>query len=238
MKSEVFNNSIGSPYGFNYPNLTKEEEQQILAELFEQLLVFDKITISTNRLNFALAFLIKNLGINTTERLFDYGYIRLMIWTPVMMTSSGRRREDGSIDESVIYGKPPIGAGSLDAKDTDPEENIRKALSHFNILRDRRRIFTRLASKDYLVPNGMVFSTDSANFVIDAYQKNTLATLGLPFDKVPEQLDFLQRQSLLDLGHKVLETAILSKYNLKSYENFEHFEICKQNLSHIGKAHV
>jgi hypothetical protein len=82
----------------------------------------------------------------------------------------------------------------------------------------------------------MEFSTDSAKLVIDAYQNNNLTTLGLPFDREPEQLNFAQRQLLLNLGHKVLETAILSKYNLKSYENYEHYEICKQNLTQIGRA--
>ena len=82
----------------------------------------------------------------------------------------------------------------------------------------------------------MEFSKDSAKLVIDAYQNNTLATLGLPFDKEPNQLDLKQRQMLLNLGQNVLETAILSKYNFKSYENYANYEICKQNLIHIGKA--
>ncbi len=236
MKSEVFNNSFGSQYSFSYPELSSEQERQIIACLFEKLLIFDKITISTNRLNFTLFFLIRKLGIDTTERLFENGYLRLMIWTPVIMTGSGRQREDGSIDESVIYNQPPISAGALVPKDIDPEENIHKALSNFNFHRDRKRILTRIISKNYLIPNGMEFSTDSAKLVIDAYENNTLSTLGLPFDREPNQLNLDQRQLLLNLGHKVLETAILSKYNLKSYENFEHFEICRQNFSNIGKA--
>jgi hypothetical protein len=236
LKSEVFNNSIGTPYGFDYPKLTKEQEQQNIAGLFEQLLIFDRITISTNRLNFALFFLISRLGINTVERLFDNGYIKLMIWSPLIVTGGGRQREDGSMDESVIYGQPPVVAATLGEKDIDPEENIHKALSYFNIHRDRKRIFTSRVSKNYLVPDGMEFSKDSAKLVIDAYQNNTLATLGPPFDKEPNQLDLKQRQMLLNLGQNVLETAILSKYNFKSYENYTNYEICKQNLIHIGKA--
>ena len=116
MKSEVFNNSIGSPYGFDYPKLTKEQDQQIIAGLFEQLLIFDRITISTNRLNFTLFFLISRLGINTVERLFDNGYIKLMIWSPLIVTGGGRQRKDGSMDESVIYGQPPVVAAALGEK--------------------------------------------------------------------------------------------------------------------------
>lgn len=238
MKSEVFNISIGSPYGFNnYPELTKEQEQEILASLFEQLLIFDKITISTNRLNFALFFLINRLGINTVERLFENDYLKLLIWTPVIISSGGRQLEDGSIDESSIYGYPPVAAASLSDKDIDPEENIHNALSYFNLNRERKRIFTRRVSKNYIIPNGLEFSTDSAKIVIDAYTNNTLESLGLPFDKEPDQLELKQRHLLLNLGQTVLEIAVLAKYNFKSYENYEHYEIFKQNLSHIGKAY-
>jgi hypothetical protein len=237
MSNIVFNNKIGNPYEFDYPRLTKEEEQNIIAGLFEQLLIFDKITITTNRVNFALAFLISKLGINTVEKLFDLGYIRILLWTPVIMTGSGRQKEDGSIDKSVIYGQPPIAAGSLGDKDLDPEENIHNAITHFNFHRDRRRIFTKKAAKNYIIPNGMEFSTGSAKVVIDAYESNNLVGLGLPFEKESNQLDLEQRQQLLGLGHKVLETAILSKYGFKSFENYEHFKICEQNLDNIGKAY-
>lgn len=237
MKSEIFNNSIGSPYDFGYPKLTKEQDRQILAGLFEQLLIFDKITISTNRLNFGLLFLIDRLGINTVERLFDNGYIKLMLWSPIIVTGTGRKEDDGSIDESVIYGQPPIVAGALTEDDSNPEKNIHNALINFGLHRDRKRILTKSVLKHYVIPDGMEFSKDAAKLVIDSYQNNNLVGLGLPFEQEPNQLNLEQRKQLLSLGHKVLETAILSKYNYKSYENYEHYEICKQNLNNIGKAY-
>jgi hypothetical protein len=145
MSREVFNNNIGSPYDFAYPRLTSEQEKNILAGFFEQLLIFDKVVVSTNRVNFALFFLLKTIGINTLERLLDHGYLKFMIWTPVIVTSSGSQREDGTIDESTIYGKPPIAAGMLSGEDLDPEKNINNAISHFTINRDRKRILTRTA---------------------------------------------------------------------------------------------
>lgn len=236
MTSKVFNNSIGSPYSFGFPNLTADEERLILAGLFEQLLVFDKITISTNRLSFPLIFLIKNIGINKVEQLIDRNLIEFMIWTPVIVTGSGRQKEDGTIDESVIYGQPPIAAGSLSNEDLDPANNIKKALDLFNLHRDRKRIFIRRARKAYLVPDGMVFSTDSAKVVIEAFKQNNLVELGLPYDTEPDQLTLDKRQLLLELGHKLLETALLSQYELKSFENYEHYKICQQNLKNIGNA--
>ena len=88
-----------------------------------------------------------------------------------------------------------------------------------------------------LVPNGMEFAGDSAKFILDAYKNNSLENLGLPFEKEPEQLHLPERKLLLDLGHKILETAMLSKYSLKSYDNYEHYAIGKHNLQTIGKAY-
>jgi hypothetical protein len=236
LTSEVFNNSVGTPHDFGYTQLTPDQEKEILASLFEQLLIFDKITIATNRLNFALAFLISKLGLKTVERLLDSGYIRLMIYAPIIVSGTGREREDGTKDESVIYGQAPISAGSLSDKELEPERNIHYALSHFPFAKDVKRKFTKRAIKNYVVPDGMKISTYSEKLIIEAYLNNNLASLGLPFEKEPTQLDMNQRGILLDLGHKVIETSILSQYNLKSFENYEHYAICEQNFANIGKA--
>ncbi len=237
MSNNVLNTKIGSPYSFAFENHSKEQKKILTAELFEQLLIFDKVTITTNRINSALIFLISSFGINTVERLLESGYIQFMISAPVLVTSEGKQLENGQIDETVIYGQTPIAAGSLSTDDLDPERNIKFALSNFQLHKDRKRIFTKKALKNYIVPNGMLISTNSANIVIDAYKNNSLQELGLPFEKEPEQLNKIERRVLLDLGYKVLETALLSHYNLKSYENFEHFSICKQNFKNIGKAY-
>lgn len=154
----------------------------------------------------------------------------------MIVTGTGRQRDDGTIDESVIYGQPPIAAGSLYNEDLNPVNNIKKALDFFNFHRDRKRIFIRRARGAYIVPDGMEFSTDSAKVVIQAFKQNNLADLGLPNDTEPEQLPLVKRQLLLELGHKLLETALLSKYELKSFENYEHYKICEQNLKNIGNA--
>ncbi len=237
MKSEVFNSSIGSPHYFEYPRLTPDQDQKILASLFEQLLLFDKISISTGRLNFALVFLISRLGLPIVERLLESGYIRFMIYSPMIFTSTGRQNEKDEIDQSVIYGQPPIAAGSLSEEDLDPERNIHYALSNFNLDKKYARTLTKKALKNYVVPDGMKIATNSEKLILDAYTNNNLASLGLPNTKDPTQLDLNERQLLLELGHKVIETSILANFNLKSYENFEHIEICKQNIENIGKAY-
>jgi len=201
------------------------------------LLLFDKIAISTGRLNFGLVFLISRLGLPIVERLLESGYIRFMIYSPMIFTGTGRKDENGEIDQSVIYGQPPIAAGSLSDEDLDPERNIHYALANFNLEKKYARALTKKALKNYVVPDGMKIAANSEKLILDAYTNNNLASLGLPYTKEPTQLDLNERQLLLQLGHKVIETSILANFNLKSYESFEHLEICKQNIENIGKAY-
>lgn len=234
----VFNNTIDTTdqFGFTRNRLDELQRKYLIAGLFEQLLLFDRIVVKTNRSNFALTFLINELGINKVEELIDKKYLQFLLWTPVIVTGTGRRKEDGTIDTSTIMGKPPIATGSLSDSDSDPEIIIDKALSPFNLSRDRKRIFKRLAANSYIIPKGMEFSAKAAEFVIESYKANLLSELGLPYDIEPEYLAINKRYELLTLGQKIIETSLLSKYELKSFDNYEHIRICQANLRNIGNA--
>jgi len=154
----------------------------------------------------------------------------------MIFTGSGIRLENGTIDESTIIGQPPIAAGELSKVDKDPEKNIHNALEKFQLHRDRKRIFTKKAIKNYIVPSGMEFSSNSAKLVIDAYKTNCLKELGLGNEIAPEELPLSKRQDLLELGGSVIETAILSKYSLKGYFDSKHQIITNSNYNNIGSA--
>lgn len=236
MRSKVLNNSIGSRHAWSYPNLTQAQEREIIAQLFEQLMLFDKVVISTNRLNFGLYFLIKNLGLYNVEQLLEKDYISFILWTPVLVSGGGTKLEDGSIDETVIYSQPPIVAAELSREDIDRENNVQKALAHFDLSRDKKRDLTRKIVKKYTIPDGMTFSKESAGFVIDSYKKDALREFGLPYEKEPNLLNLNKRQLMLSVGTSLLETSILSDFNMKSYRNFDHYKILKKSIENIGKA--
>jgi hypothetical protein len=236
MNNNVFNNTIGSKYSLENPSFNEQEQRAIIADLFEQMLIFDRITLSTNRLNYTLALLIAQLGLNTVERMFESGYIKIMLWSPMIFTGKGRQKPDGTMDLSVIYDQPPLATGSLVDEDLDPDRNIEKALSYFNFHRDRKRIFTRIARKHYIIPDGMQYSSQAGEFIMDAYTSNNLGQLGLPYEKEPNQLHLPERELLLELGYKVLETAVVSEYGLKSYGDHSIPGIYQQNLQNIGNA--
>ncbi|MCG8344889.1 MAG: hypothetical protein MI685_06975 [Chlorobiales bacterium] len=170
------------------------------------------------------------------ERLLDNGYLKFMIWAPQIYHGGGMMKKDGKIDESVIYGMPPFIVAPLPKEDLIPEKNILNALNKFNFNKDRKKIFIKRTISNYIVPNESKFMNDSIDIILDAYASNNLVNLGLPYDRAPDQLHMEERKLLVNLSNTVIETALLAKYNLKGYLNFEHYEIFKQNLNNIGRA--
>lgn len=237
MNNIVYNNQIvNTSIVGSFPSFTKQEEDNILATFFEQLLLFDYIVISTDRENFTLFFLVRKLGIDTVERLFRAGYIKLSIKSAIIISGSGHALDDGSIDESVIYSQPPIVGGSLIKSDLDPEKNIHYGLKRFGFEKKKLRSLTKIIAPNYLSTDNMDLGVDTTNFIIDSYKSNLLENSGLPYIKEPEQLTLTERQKLLGLAHSVLEMGIISKNSFKSYSNYGNLEIAQNTFRNIGKA--
>jgi hypothetical protein len=234
----LYNNSICNSSILGYhPKFTKEQEQQIFATFFEQLLLFDCIVISTDKDNFSLTFLISRLGFETVERLIRSGYIKFSIKSAIIVTGTGHQKEDESIDESVIYSQPPIVGGVLGEAELDPEENVFRALSRFGIDKKRRNKLIDKIAKSYLSTDNMKIGVDTTDFILNSYQQNHLEHLGLPFLKDPQDLNIEERRKLLDLANSILEAGIISKNGFKSYNNYGEFEIAEKSFENIGKAY-
>jgi hypothetical protein len=234
----LYNNSISknSILGVT-PRYTQAEENEILASLFEQLLLFDRIVLSTDESNFTLTFLINKVGLETVERLIRSGYILFHIKSALVIYGTGRQMENGSIDESVIYNQPPIVGGSLSGDDIDPSINIYRSLIRFGLSKRERNRLIDIITPKYIHNDGFELGKNSAEVVIGAYINNNLDQLGLPFEKDPNDLNLAERKLLQDLGHNVLDSTFLAQNNYKSYNNFAHLEISKKNLENIGKAY-
>lgn len=238
MKNIVFNNQLNkaSVLGGGYPKLSKSEEKELLATFFEQLLLFDHVVISTGRENYTLFFLIKNLGIETVERLFRAGYIKLSIKSTVIFAGSGRMNKDGTLDSSTVIGQPPIVGASLVDDDLDVEKNIHHGILSFRFPKKKQRELNKIIAPNYLSTDSMDLGVSVTDLVVNSYKSNLLENLGLPFEKDPEQLSVEERTQLLQLASSVLEMGIISKNSFKSYNNYENFAIAKSTYGNIGKA--
>lgn len=208
------------------------QKRKILAILFEQFLLFDKIAIKIDKDNLALYFLIKELGFNKVEELLYHNVIVPVLWTPIIMTSLGNELPDGTYDESSVIGQAPIISGFLSGEESTPEYNIDRLLSYFNIHPDRKKRFKKKVLSKYILPDNSI-AQKSASIVIDAYLNNRLAVLGLKADKDPEKLNFAERDKIFQLGNEVLETTVLAQNKYLSYDKYSNFSLTKESVRQI-----
>jgi len=138
------------PFGAEYSE--DIQKRKLMALLFEQFLLFDKIAIKIDMQNLELFFLIKELGINKVEELLDYGTIKLVLWTPTIVMLTGTQLPDGSVDQSTIIGRPPLVSGFVSDEFSDPEKNIERLLGYFNLHKERKKTFKKRALKQFFLP--------------------------------------------------------------------------------------
>jgi hypothetical protein len=106
------------------------------ASLFEQMLLFDKVSFKVYGENIPLAFLINILGDKAFEALVEQGAIQFVLWTPNVVYM-----------KTEIPGVHPIASGNLNSPaHSDPETSIELGL---NWMKDKAS--ARL--KRHLVPD-------------------------------------------------------------------------------------
>lgn len=204
-----------------------------MAEFCEEFLLFDKVSLKADRINYSLHFLILEFGIDTIQEYFERGLIELLLWTPFIGTKTGNKFNKG--DQDSVIGTPPLISGNLAEKHRDPENNIAEILKNFQLSKDRIKSFKKAASKATIIPNDNL-AAQSVAMTIDAYETGKLNSLGLKNTMSAENLDIHQRLKLLRLSSDVLETAILAQYEYKSFNQYSYSEISKQALESIGGA--
>lgn len=241
--NKLFNTSItkNSPIVVNshgiYPKLSQQQTDEILSYFFEQLLIFDEIVVSTDKDNFALFFLIQNLGIKTVERLVKNGYLKFEVSKSLIFSLEGKQGVSKAKFEKEVLGRPPLTAGSLSESDFNPENNVEKALKLFDFQRNYRRILIRDISKAYVNVNENQLASDTVQIIIDSYRNNLLEDFGLPFNKEENMLNLDERRTLFDISRKVLNASNMLGSNYKSMNSFDELQILKKGYENIEKAY-
>jgi hypothetical protein len=210
------------------------QRKKILALLFEQFLLFDKIAVKIDFQNLPLFFLIKTLGIDKLQELIERNIVIPVLWTPGIYMVTGTQRDDGTVDQSTIMGRPPFVSGWL--HNGDPAESIDTLLKYFVVSSQRKKAFKRAVVDKYVLPNNDL-ARQSVDIVIDAYKKNRLAGLSLPALKEPEDLNLEERSILYSLGHQVLETSVLAEKMYKSYDKYENLHLAEEAIKNIESAY-
>jgi hypothetical protein len=214
--------------------LSREEISQFenthnlnVASIFEQILLFDKISLKVYGENIPIAVLINNLGIKNFERLLEEDVFEFVLWTPVVTYLS-----------SDIPGVMPLQSGNLNSPaHSVPSESIKMGFEWMKNQPDRkiRRELQRKIEKKYIIPSPDI-PHNSANIVMQAYSSDKLAEFGMPKTKEIEKLVESERAKLCGYADDILETTILSQLNYSSFDNYKNYALTNISLVKIKDA--
>ncbi len=198
-----------------------------VASIFEQMLLFDKVSFKVYGENIPLAVLLNNLGINNFEKLLDEDVFEFVLWTPIVTHL-----------DSDIPGLMPLQSGNLSSPaHSDPSESIQLGFDWMRTKPDRktRRALQRKIEKKYIIPS-KEFSKNAAETVMQAYSKNKLSEFGMPKDKDIVELIKPERSMLCRYADDILEASILAQYKYCSFENHKNYVFANIGFNNIKNA--
>jgi hypothetical protein len=202
-------------------------------ELFEDFLLFDCVSFNIVGINNPILFLINELGLNKVEELLERGTIEFVTNVPLIATNLGKELNG----KQQYKGVQPLFTGKIkNQSNSDPEYQVDEALKLITGLnRERRRIFKKIVLNQYKIPNS-TFSSDAKTLVLNAYKSNKLKSLGLDYNREPEDLGIKERHLLVNLGYEIIETSILAQFNYKSKNNSKVLLIVKESIDKLLNA--
>ncbi|WP_319229680.1 hypothetical protein [Draconibacterium orientale] len=195
--------------------------KNILAELFEELILYDKITIKLSKNNAPLAVLINELGIELVQELIKEGTIELVLWLPWIVVGQGQDGK-GQFDSSYLKGQPSIVvAWQANKEYSEPFHAIENAISLLKGSYAYRKKSFIADTVDKVILFDQEAAHASSDFILESYRNNILGPLGVPYTLDHTELGYEQRLKLLTLANKLLDVTFLSKNKCDTHNDYE-----------------
>lgn len=209
----------------HYPVRLKDQN----ASIFEQLLLFDKISFKVYGENILVPYLINQLGQDAFEALLDQEAIGFTLWTPVV-TFLVEDTPGVMALQSGTQSSPPH---------SDPEKSIELGLQWMSKEQlfpgARRRLIRRLVPL-YEVPSPDL-SRDAVGMTVSAFHSGKLNALNFsPLGKDILNLTLPQRKDLCRCASELLEYSFLIQHEMTSFSNKQYFNLFDQSVSKV-EAH-
>lgn len=204
-----------------YPGRLKEEQGSI----FEQLMLFDRVSFKVYGENIQVPFLINLLGRDSFDALIDQGAIGFTLWTPVITHLV-----------TDVAGVVPIQSGILSSPaHSDPEQSIELGLRWMKKelrFRERRRLIKRLVPL-YEIPSPEL-SRNAVSITVSAFNSGKLNVLDFSSTgKDITNLALSQRKALCQCATELLEYSYLVEHNMTSFSNRQYFSLFDESVSKL-----
>ena len=212
--------------------------RSVYAELFEQILLFNRVSISLGPMdNTAVAALAMAFGsIKELERALDLETIEIIMPQTLTIVNSGPFGR-GEKDPSILWGQPAILAGKMFQKDLgDPEKALLDGLVFANgFSNNQKKNFAKKAAQR--VRLGPIDNdTQAIKMIMEAYDADLLRTVGMPFSKPSHMLDFNSRLRLQSLVSEIDNMLFVADNDYGVYGIPQVYNLAKESIAKIEDA--
>ncbi|WP_155742601.1 hypothetical protein [Variovorax paradoxus] len=177
---------------------------RLRAQIFENLMLFDKSTFKVYGENVPLAILTNELSVKGLEQLIEQGALSFVLWTPLVAHM-----------ETKIPGVIPLVSGRVSSEvHTDPEHSIDAGLACLarKPNKDERMTIKRKVRDLYIIPKDGL-EAESTDLALSAFKSNKLKPFGLDsetadiYDLSPQQIKILGQcgEDLLEYKFSISE---------------------------------
>lgn len=233
--STDFNHLARSIVFTNEPNpvapsqiLGRINSQQV--DIFEQLLLFDRLNFKVYGENAMLPLLIKLLGVQSFEALIEQEAFGFTLWTPMV-----------GYMQSHIPGVDPLVCGTQSSPvHSDPEQSVEAGLKIMTKPLDRktRRSLTKKLIKLYKVPRKDL-SNEAVGFTRTAYKSGKLGKVGLePFTRDLYDLPLEEKKILSNYAEHLLEYRYLLEHEMTSFSSYDFYTFFRDTAEKINSANT
>jgi hypothetical protein len=198
------------------------------ASLFEQLLLFDQISLKVHGENIPLAVLLNVFGDKAFEALIEQDAIKFVLWTTNVFYM-----------KSNVPGVHPIASGNFTSPaHTDPEASIELGLAWLRnkpSARRKRYLVKKIAPK-YVLPNKEL-SVRAVDITKSAFDLNKLNSFGLsPLINPIENMRESERSLLCECATELLEYSFMIEHGMSSYSKLSYFDLFSNSVQKIREA--
>jgi hypothetical protein len=194
------------------------------ASLFEQLMLFDKISFKVYGENMLLGVLIRMFGMKGFEELVEQKAVGFTLWTT-----------DITYLVTEAPGVDPLQfITQSSGPHVDPEASVMagfKWMSNKPSYDQRRRLVRKIAPLYRTVPN--TFSQAAVNVVRSAYHSGKLNVLGMVNTQDYQRLPIDTRKQLCACGAEALEYSYLLSQQMTSYSNPNYYALFNDTAAHV-----
>ena len=207
------------------------------AELFEQLLLFDKVSVILGNMdNTAFAALVVGFGFPELERAIVLEAVEVVLPRTMSMVGMGPEGA-GKTDPSLLSGTPPVVYGiPKGGAFGDPEEAVLEALKYVVGYKgsEKRAFAKRIAP--YIKLGSLNDGDKAVRIITDAYQSGSLKTVGLPFVGTPLAFNAEARVHFQKLTSEIEQTIFVAENDYGLYNTPDVYSIAKEAVGIIGNA--